>query len=136
MIAVVCGLCGLFTAGGCNPESLRDPNQYQNLDHALQDANSLLDGLNHLADTPAGAAIPAPVRGALELLGIAGASALGLWQQLRKSRVTKTAQAIVQAVEELPATTQRQVKSLVKDQMIQQGTFSQSNKVVDELKAS
>jgi len=129
-IAVVSCLLALCAGGGCNPEQL---NQ---VDQVMADANDIGQGITEFVEGPAGTAIPPKVRMILELLGFAGGAALLIWQQIRGQVTKVTAASIVKAVEALPETTQSQVKSQVKSEMIQQGIYSQGNAVVDKLKAS
>ncbi|MFA5265996.1 MAG: hypothetical protein WC378_19415 [Opitutaceae bacterium] len=142
MLAAVCCLLALFTAGGCSEEQIR------NIDQAAQDANSLIAGGKAILDSPAAALIPLPVRQIMEWCGLGLASAIALWKWLvargvvkANQSLTQTGKAIVLAIESLEGKQADQVKAAVGDQMTEMAaetpglTYDQMNAVVDALKA-
>jgi hypothetical protein len=125
-----------FTMGGCHVEDLRDPNQYQGVDQALTDANDLLHGLQGLADSPAGALIPPPVRTVLELLGFGAAAILTIWQKLRTGKLTGTLVSVLRGVERSSTSSQKEVKANVLTEMQDRGIETQARPLVRELKGT
>ena len=126
---------------GCTQEQL------SRIDRGVSDANQVAQGVSGLAQGPAGLIMPPWVRGLLELMGLVGASAVVVWQQLRKSgifeqlqNVTAAGKTIVQAIEELPEDQAKIVKEAVGDKMQETAakaadlTYDGMNAVVDSLK--
>jgi len=126
---------------GCTQEQLA------RIDRGVSDANQVAQGVSDLAQGPAGPIMPPWVRGLLEVMGLVEASALVVWQQLRKSAifeklqtVTAAGKTVVQAIEELPEEQAQIVKTAVGEKMQATAaktpdlTYDALNAVVDSLK--
>jgi hypothetical protein len=135
---IVVGLAAclaLFTIGGCSDEQLRQA------DRVFADVNNAGRLTRTVAESPEASLIPPPIRLALELLGLSGAAAFGIWQKIRASKILErkqdlsvTLKAIVDAIETTDARGQDAVKPRIEDLMKERGIYDLANTIVDAYK--
>ena len=122
---------------GCNER------QWRQADKAVADVNNVAVGARAVLESPAGAAIPTPVK---EIAGVVVTTLLGgaaAYQTWRKNQMTKTTRAIVRGVEMIdrehrvenpnPA---RNVKDAIGLCMEAANIKTTGNKIVERLKIS
>jgi len=128
-------VCSLWT-GGCTPEQIGQADQ------VLADANAVTTGVVEFVQGPAGVIFPPVVRTIAEILGIALAAALALWQQIKHKLTKKSLTAVVKGVERLDDETKVTVKDEIRKLMDSQAaasktvTYARLNAEVDRAKAS
>jgi len=120
--------------------------QLAKIDQGVSDANAVAGQVGGLATGPTGALMPAWVRSLLEGLGIVGAAAVVMWQQLRNSGVleklaslTTTSKAIVRGVDNAAKTAPEAaaaVKGEVLAEMQRKDIELEGRQIVRDLKAS
>lgn len=128
---------------GCTPE------QVDQVDQTLADANSVATGVVDLVRGPAGAVFPPMVRTIAEVLGIGLAAALGLWKQLKHNLTKDALRAVTKGVEnvsdgtnEVDRAAVEAVKEKVRQEMLKLSArkmsvdFAMLNAEVDRAKAS
>ena len=125
----------VFVVAGCTAE------QIASIDQGVADANAIAQTIGGLPGSPAGPLIPAPIRAILELVGIGGAAAYGIWQNARKKllqnandRLKLTGKAIVAGVDRAPPNTAEEVKALISAEMDRLAIRDAGRATVKELK--
>ena len=124
----------MFAAIGC------DETQLRQADRIVTDANSVVEAVGGMMQSPAGALLPP----GFQLYGAAGIAiasiALNGWQQIRGNLMKKTTKAIVKGIEAAEKETKpnptNPIKTAIAAQMIKAGIYSQADDLVNQLKIS
>lgn len=119
----------LAALAGCTPDQL------DQADKKIQDANAAAQAL-HQPAADIGGAVGGPVgRGAVEaVFGVIGLAVL-TWEELRKRKILEALGAVVNGVGRATDDTQAAVKTAVKAEMQQTGDYKALNAIVDSVKA-
>lgn len=114
-----------FTPGGCNEDQLHQADQ------TMADVNAMGTIARDIAQSPAGQAIPPPIRFIMELLGISAVAAYGIWQRSRRNGLSTTLRAIADGVDTAPTEASDQVKQRIKQVMDIRQIRSLADPIVD-----
>lgn len=120
----------LLAVAGCTQE------QGDKIDKGMADANAIGDALQEITEGPVGDMLPSGVKSTMQVLGVAAATALGIWQQMRAKVVKQTASAVLAGIERLPRERKKETKAAVKAEMDERNIYTKANAVVDKLKTS
>lgn len=122
----------LFAGSGCTDQQLAQ------IDKAVADANQVGQGIAQIPDGPAGALIPPQVQLIMELLGLSGAVAFGLWQKIRASGLLEknadlvtTIRAVVDGID-ASGPQADPVKAAIKTTMEKRHVYDVADATVDE----
>lgn len=125
-------ILALFAGPSCTEKQLAKG------DRIVQDANRLAGLPRAIAQSPAGAMIPSPIREILELLGLVGAAAVAVWQKIRASGILaqKNVQsvafaAVVDAIDQADPAVGEAIKAKVTDVMKAREITSVADPIVD-----
>lgn len=126
----------LFAGSGCSPEQL------QQIDRAVADANTIGQGIAAISDGPAGVLIPPEIRAIMVLLGVGAAAAYEIWQRIRLARVLErnqdldvTLRALGDGIDQASPKAADDVKAQILAVMMQRRIYDKADRVVDEHRA-
>jgi hypothetical protein len=123
---------------GCNEA------QRQEVDAIVADVNTVTVGARALLQSPAGQAIPTPVKEIAGLVvGLLGGG-VATWTEWRRRTMAKTTKAIVRGIEQVdrehraanPENPAKEIKDRIGANMLALGVRDRGNKIIDRLKIS
>jgi hypothetical protein len=133
IVFALVAIFAVFTPGGCSEEQL------QQADRTAADVNALGTLVRDVATSPAGGAIPQPVRLIMELLGVGIVAAYGIWQKMRAAQaagrsadLSTTLRAIADGVDGAPKQAGTQVKAQIKAVMDNRQVRDLADPIVNE----
>ena len=133
IILALVTLLALFAVPSCTEQQLA---QGDKIGRDVNDGGRLL---RTLAESPEAAFIPPQVRVILELLGLGGAAAFGIWQKIRAAKILEkkqdvdvTLKAIVDAIDQAEPKASDPVKTQILATMIERRIHGTADQVVDE----